>query len=177
MRPLDLPVPLDLEMGGEAVVREGRGRANSRDGQTRSWLWIEKKNRLRKGGSSVHQPAGVRRGNQWVKARQRRPPAKDPALHPSIHKQYIQTYIQASTQNRAEATHTSIDTKQSRSNTYKHTYKTKQTHTHKHLHKPKQTHTYKHTHKPKQESPPNSTPKAKQQQKNITLFIVLLGLR
>ena len=42
MRPLDLPVPLDLEMGGEAVVREGRGRANSRDGQGNQELVVDR---------------------------------------------------------------------------------------------------------------------------------------
>ena len=45
VRPVDLPVPLDLEMDGEAVVREGRGRANSRDSQRNRELVVDREER------------------------------------------------------------------------------------------------------------------------------------
>ena len=42
VRPVDLPVPLDLEMDGEAMVRKGRGRANSRDGRRSRELVVDR---------------------------------------------------------------------------------------------------------------------------------------
>ena len=42
VRPVDLPVPLDPEMDGEDMVREGRGRASSRDGQRSRELVVDR---------------------------------------------------------------------------------------------------------------------------------------
>ena len=74
VRPVDLPVPLDLEMDGEAMVREGRGRANSRDGRRSRELVVDREEEEATERRIFRTPAS------W--ASQREPLGEGPAMGP-----------------------------------------------------------------------------------------------